>query len=115
MLRPLAPLAPREARADWRILPRLGLWELPLRSSAQSKISSMKGSKDTLQRSRNNKQMWKRPGTAHIAAVRCGLGVLNEIKDRLGNEQALGYTIRSAQPGLKRNQTGVVEIEKKNY
>lgn len=45
--------------------------------------AGMKGSKDTMWRNRNNKQMWKFPGTTHIAIVRCGLGMLKEIKHRL--------------------------------
>lgn len=57
--------------------------------STQSEIAGMKGSKDTTRRNRNSKQMWKCPGTVHIAIVRYGLGVLKEIKGRIPNKQAL--------------------------
>lgn len=50
----------------------------------------MKGSKGTTRKNRNNKQMWKFPGTTHIAVVRYGLGMLKKkIKDGITNEQAL--------------------------
>lgn len=38
----------------------------------------MKGSKGTMRKNRNNKQMWKSPGTTHIAIVSYGLGMLKD-------------------------------------
>jgi len=42
-----------------------------------------------MRRNRNNKQMWRCPGTTHITIVSYGLGLIKEIKDGISNEQAL--------------------------
>lgn len=62
-------------------------------------------------RKNRNKQMWKFPGTTHIAFVSYGLGMLK--KYRMGSQMSKHCdTIWNDQADLKRNHVELLEAEK---